>query len=140
MLYRRVAELEQENARLRDLASGNGTSTVPSGDEELDTLRAQLAEAKRREAELAQRLEQAAAGKPAAADEVKRELFEPALSACDGMSTSSGASSPLLGPRNIVANPKTGASLGLMVRVILRLKREGQTEANRIFFVYCVRN
>lgn len=133
---RRVADLERENARLRGIArgttSGSGDSTS-SADDELDVLRAQLADAKRREAELAQRLEQAASGK-SASDEIKRELYEPTLSACDNMSTSSGASSPLLGPRNVVANPKTGASLGLMVRFSLG-SNVGSSEANRVILL-----
>ena len=139
--YRRVAELEQENARLRDIANGNGnpspsSSQAPPSSEsenndssntELGALRAQLAEAKRREAELAQRLEQAASSASGTAEDIKRELYEPTLSAAasDAMSTSSGASSPLLAPRNVVANPKTGASLGIMVRAPCSWTRRG---------------
>ncbi|KAI5120326.1 hypothetical protein M0805_000386 [Coniferiporia weirii] len=108
----RVAELEQENQRLRHLAGGRSSSPLSSASSdssELDQLREQLAAARQRETELAHRLETSQHQK------VKTEAYEPVLS--EG--TSSGASSPLLGPfsplKSAITSPKGGASLGLMV-------------------------
>ncbi|KAH9925930.1 uncharacterized protein BXZ73DRAFT_49688 [Epithele typhae] len=101
----RVAELEQENARL--LASIQQTTPPPSGPEdilksELEQLRRQLAETQQRERELAEKLEGApvVAPTPAApAAEVKMEAVEPSL------------------PVSLRAHKgeRSGASFGLMV-------------------------
>ncbi|THH10111.1 hypothetical protein EW145_g1557 [Phellinidium pouzarii] len=111
----RVAELEQENQRLRDLAEGQSpeprsrSSSSSSDPSELDDLRVQLAATKQREAELSRRLE------TSLQQNIKMEIYEPMLN--DG--TSSGARSPHMGPdsslKNIAAKSKGGASLGLMV-------------------------
>ncbi|THH10110.1 hypothetical protein EW145_g1558 [Phellinidium pouzarii] len=114
LMEERVAELEQENERLRRLAGAGGRSSyspLSSSSEctELDQLREQLAEARHRQAELEHRLETSQQQY-----KVKSEMYEPMLS--EG--TCSGASSPFMGPgslKNIVTNPKGGASLGLMV-------------------------
>ncbi|KAH8103172.1 hypothetical protein DFH11DRAFT_1773853 [Phellopilus nigrolimitatus] len=109
----RVAELEEENERLRDLAEDRSPQPQPQPrprlsshseaspvSSELDHLRVQLAAARQREAELARRLETSQQQK------VKTELCEPVLS--EG--SNSGASTPILG-----AGSPAGASLGLMV-------------------------
>ncbi|KAL5487458.1 hypothetical protein ACEPAI_5566 [Sanghuangporus weigelae] len=108
----RVAELERENARLREMADGASPDPSSSTDSsELDLLRMQLAASRQRESELVHRLEMLKHEQ----QKVKMEANEPSLS--DG--TSSGANSPVMAPtlpfRNIVSNPKAGASLGLMV-------------------------
>ncbi|KAL5529832.1 hypothetical protein ACEPAF_6089 [Sanghuangporus sanghuang] len=108
----RVAELERENARLREMADGASPEPSSSTDSpELDLLRMQLAASRQRECELVHRLEMLKHEQ----QKVKMETNEPSLS--DG--TSSGANSPIMAPtfpfKNIVSNPKTGASLGLMV-------------------------
>ncbi|KAL5507674.1 hypothetical protein ACEPAH_5292 [Sanghuangporus vaninii] len=108
----RVAELERENARLREMADGASPEPSSSTDSpELDLLRMQLAASRQRESELVHRLEMLKHEQ----QKVKMESNEPSLS--DG--TSSGANSPVMAPtlpfKNIVSNPKTGASLGLMV-------------------------
>ncbi|KAL5527988.1 hypothetical protein ACEPAG_6789 [Sanghuangporus baumii] len=108
----RVAELERENARLREMADGASPEPSSSTDSsELDLLRMQLSASRQRESELVHRLEMLKHEQ----QKIKMETNEPSLS--DG--TSSGANSPVMEPtlpfRNIVSNPKTGASLGLMV-------------------------
>ncbi|EJD01758.1 uncharacterized protein FOMMEDRAFT_22103 [Fomitiporia mediterranea MF3/22] len=109
----RVAELERENSRLRELADGQTPSTpsLSSESSELELLRMQLASARQREIELVHRLEVLKHEQ-----KVKTEASEPVLS--DGTNSDAGANSPLMAPaslKNIVANPKGGASLGLMV-------------------------
>ncbi|THG99519.1 hypothetical protein EW026_g2829 [Hermanssonia centrifuga] len=96
----RVAELEQENARLLALAQSGGKLQEPPQQEELlsevEQLRAQLAAAQDRERELSEELAHKAAARSAP---VKTETVEPQLSL-----------------RNAPALPhKSGASLGLMV-------------------------
>ncbi|KAL5487459.1 hypothetical protein ACEPAI_5567 [Sanghuangporus weigelae] len=108
----RVAELERENARLREMADGASPAPTTSTDcSELDLLRMQLAASRQRESELVHRLEVLKHEQ----QKIKTEANEPCLS--DGIS--SGANSPVMAPvlplKNIVSNPKTGASLGLMV-------------------------
>lgn len=163
VLNSRVAELEQENARLRQLASAPHSAADPSSqalacnssvigsddafdedadvsgggadggddgteEDDVDALKSKLAEARRREAELTRRLGEAAnLSKPKISLDttmdvgVKREVTDTnGLSLEDVMSTSSGASSPVIGNNRslsstLVPNPKTGASLGLMV-------------------------
>ncbi|GJE97299.1 bZIP domain-containing protein [Phanerochaete sordida] len=98
-MEQRVAELEQENARLLALAQG---SVKQEGPQELlsevEQLRAQLAEAQRREQELNDALSQ----KSVLPAKVKAEAVEPQLS----LSTSRYPSQML---------NKSSASLGLMV-------------------------
>ncbi|KAI0785855.1 hypothetical protein C8Q75DRAFT_794481 [Abortiporus biennis] len=95
----RVAELEQENARLQALASGK-----PQEDNqeelvsEVEQLRRQLAAAQERERELSEKLSREAAVKP---QPVKMETVEPILP---------------ISNRSASAQPqRSGASLGLMV-------------------------
>ena len=124
-VYSRVAELEQENQRLQALAEGRTpppdiASSYPNK-KGLDELRAQLEAARQREQELNEQLEKL----QTITQHVKTESQEPALSASssdDG--SSSGASTPLLTPTSsfplsLRTNPKSGASLGLMVRLTL---------------------
>ncbi|OCB91988.1 hypothetical protein A7U60_g696 [Sanghuangporus baumii] len=108
----RVAELERENARLREMADGASPApTISTDSSELELLRMQLAASRQRESELVHRLEVLKHEQ----QKIKTEANEPSLS--DGIS--SGANSPVMAPvlplKNIVSNPKTGASLGLMV-------------------------
>lgn len=119
--FSRVAELEQENARLRDLADGlspppasspSDSSSNHNNSAELEILRMQLSASRQREAELNHQLAMLQQQKE---QNVKTESFEPILGS-EG--TSSGANSPLMTAstlKNVVANPKGGASLGLMV-------------------------
>ena len=94
---------------MADGASPAPTSSADSS--ELELLRMQLAASRQRESELVHRLEVFKHEQ----QKIKTEANEPSLS--DGVS--SGANSPVLAPgmplKNIVSNPKTGASLGLMV-------------------------
>ena len=100
-------------------------------------MRAQLAAAKQREAELAMQLKQHQEGVPEEARDTRVQDFThgntgvvKSEDADDGSSTStaredspfgspvsfvSGAGAGAAGFRNLVANPKSGASLGLMV-------------------------
>lgn len=102
---RRVAELEQENARLLALSSSL-TATQPQKDIELvsevQQLREQLAALKERERTLSAQL---ASSNPV----VKIEDTEPSLSSASPRSTSTTVSSA----------HKSGASLGLMASAIL---------------------
>jgi len=95
----RVAELEQENARLHALA-GSGKQEEPQEEllSEVEQLRRQLAAAEQRERELSAELSKTAAQ----SQPVKMEAFEPVLP---------------LPSRSISTQPQTksGASLGLMV-------------------------
>lgn len=103
----RVAELEQENARLLALAQGGG-SKVESQHEllsEVEQLRAQLAAAQKREQELSEALSH----KASRTSPVKSETVEPQLSV-----------TPSRNPSQLLH--KSSASLGLMVR-LLRLVR-----------------
>ena len=104
LYYRRVAELERENARLREVAEGvSSSSPAPSHDSsELDLLRMQLAASRQREADLVHKLEVL----KHETNKIKTEASEPSLS--DG--ASSGSNSPTTVPG------LPGASLGLMVR------------------------
>lgn len=156
----RVAELEQENARLRE-AADTTTPTATShrssraisihnddnedqvgGDSseesELDQLRIQLAAAKQREAELAMQLKQHQENVTREARDtraydlthdttgvVKSEDADDGSSAASssaarddspfGSPVSTVSGTGAIGLRNLVANPKSGASLGLMV-------------------------
>ena len=109
------------------------SSPSPSSDE-ADKLRAQLAAARQRENDLAERLErvkyqaqQAAREQAKEREELERLQNELGLEKRDVVvkeeeneSTSSCESTPLMGPvKNLISNPKSGASLGLMVRIIL---------------------
>ena len=107
---RRVAELEQENARLLELAQRGGALPLDRDQDqdrdgadqdrllsEVEQLRSQLAAAEARERELSEELSR----KASQASRVKAESVEPQLS---------------LSSRNGVAQlHKGGASLGLMV-------------------------
>ncbi|EJD01760.1 uncharacterized protein FOMMEDRAFT_169806 [Fomitiporia mediterranea MF3/22] len=109
----RVAELERENVRLRELADGHTPSSPSPSSEssELELLRMQLQSSRQREVELVHRLEVLKHEQ-----KVKTEASEPTLS--DGTNSDAGTNSPFMAPvsfKNIVANPKGGASLGLMV-------------------------
>jgi len=100
----RVAELEQENARLLAITRGE-LDPVTS---ELEQLRAKLAEAEQRSQELsAQLAHKSESVPPTSPSAVKVESFEPQLSPS---STPSSRASPA--PQY---GHKTGASLGLMV-------------------------
>lgn len=99
----RVAELEQENARLLAITRGE-LDPVAS---ELEQLRAKLAEAEQRSQELSARLALKPESVPSSPFEVKEEVFEPQL---PPSSTPSSRASPA--PQY---GHKTGASLGLMV-------------------------
>ncbi|KAI0079815.1 hypothetical protein K474DRAFT_1673091 [Panus rudis PR-1116 ss-1] len=94
----RVAELEQENARLLALANSKQSEPADELLSEVEQLRRQLARAQERERELNEELSR----KEAAAQAVKMETVEPDFSA-----PSRSASMP---PQH-----KSGASLGLMV-------------------------
>jgi hypothetical protein len=97
---RRVAELEQENARLLALAQGGSIQTEPPQEllSEVEQLRAQLAAAQQREQELSEALSH----NTMQASPVKSEVVEPQLSL-----SSSRHPSQIL--------HKSSASLGLMV-------------------------
>ncbi|KAF8653333.1 hypothetical protein AX16_004033 [Volvariella volvacea WC 439] len=105
----RVAELEQENARLLALTQ-NGNSPSPDRDQEsplvneVEQLRAQLAAAKEREQQLNAELA-AKASVPSSASPIKVESQEPSFS----LSSASRSASSIPAPY------KSGASLGLMV-------------------------
>lgn len=90
----RVAELEQENARLLALAHGEGSPVVS----EVELLRARLAAAEQRTQQLSAQLKQAESQPPA----VKVEATEPELP------------SPVSRASPLYTN-KSGAGLGLMV-------------------------
>lgn len=94
----RVAELEQENARLLALAKSGSQPPADTGlASEVELLRAQLAAAQKRERELSAKLDSA----PAAAPVVKLESTESFIPAS---------------PRSSSCGPnKTAASFGLMV-------------------------
>lgn len=123
LLFSRVAELEQENARLK--AAADGLSPPPDSvsdrssvsHSEYEHLRAQLASARQREQELAEQLERI----KYQAQQVKTESQEPALSSTSSDGSSSGPSTPLMTPSSFplsmrgIPNAKSGASLGLMV-------------------------
>jgi hypothetical protein len=100
----RVAELEQENARLQALtqksASHNGDSRELMS--EVEQLRARLAAAEQRERELSSQLSK----RPMA---VKTELIEPRL-------PTSPVRHPAF-PAQLKSSDKTSASLGLLVSI-----------------------
>lgn len=99
--HSRVAELEQENARLHALAQRTERAGSPRDDEllsEVELLRRQLAETQKRERELAAKLESA----PVPAPVVKVETVEPQLTA-----------SALRAHAH--KDSRSGASFGLMV-------------------------
>lgn len=102
---RRVAELEQENARLLAITqSGNHASTVPPQSDngllsEVEQLRAQLAAAEKRERELSAQLA------------IKTFPRDPPVKV-----EASEVSLPLSSAPRSTAPVKSGASLGLMVR------------------------
>ena len=108
-----------------DTPSSSSTSSV-SAQKELEDLHSQLAAARQRERELNEQIEQLQSTTTSQQQQqhVKTESQEPALSASssdDG--SSSGASTPLLTPTSsfplsLRANPKSGASLGLMVCLV----------------------
>ena len=120
-----------------DTPSSSSTSSV-SAQKELEDLRSQLAAARQRERELNEQIEQLQSTTTSQQQQqhVKTESQEPALSASssdDG--SSSGASTPLLTPTSsfplsLRANPKSGASLGLMVCLVFNYTK-------KVFFV-CV--
>ena len=110
--YSRVAELEQENARLlasiqqqapapAELSSSSSSSSDEGLKSELELLKRQLAETQQRERELADKLSSAPSPAPEQQPaEVKMETVEPSL------------------PVSLRAHKgeRSGASLGLMVR------------------------
>lgn len=101
---RRVAELEQENARLLALTqSGNASAVLPQSDNglfsEVEQLRAQLAAAEKRERELSAQLA------------IKAVPRDPPIKV-----EASEVSLPLSSAPRSTAPLKSGASLGLMVR------------------------
>ena len=100
---RRVAELEQENARLTAITRGELDPVVS----ELDQLRAQLAAAEQRSQELSAQLALKSESVPSSPSAIKMESFEPQL---PPSSTPSSRASPA--PQY---GHKSGASLGLMV-------------------------
>lgn len=98
---RRVAELEQENARLLAITRGEADPALT----EMEQLRAQLAAAEQRSNELSAQLAlQSESEMPSG---VKMESFEPSLPASEPPSS---RASPV--PQS---GHKSGASLGLMV-------------------------
>ena len=116
------------------LASDRVSSSPSPSSNDADQLRAQLAAARQRENDLAERLErvkyqaqQAAREQAKEREELERLQNELGLEKRDVVvkeeeneSTSSCESTPLMGPvKNLISNPKSGASLGLMVRIIL---------------------
>ena len=113
-----------------DTPSSSSTSSV-SAQKELEDLRSQLAAARQRERELNEQIEQLQSTTTSQQQQhVKTESQEPALSASssdDG--SSSGASTPLLTPTSsfplsLRANPKSGASLGLMVCLVFNYTKK----------------
>ena len=112
-----------------DTPSSSSTSSV-SAQKELEDLRSQLAAARQRERELNEQIEQLQSTTTSQQQHVKTESQEPALSASssdDG--SSSGASTPLLTPTSsfplsLRANPKSGASLGLMVCLVFNYTKK----------------
>ena len=122
-------------------ASDRVSSSPSPSSNEADQLRAQLAAARQRENDLAERLErvkyqaqQAAREQAKEREELERLQNELGLEKRDVVvkeeeneSTSSCESTPLMGPvKNLISNPKSGASLGLMVRIILQLAQARQ--------------
>jgi hypothetical protein len=102
----RVAELEQENARLLALAEngrGNGTRPQDGGNAEIERLRAQLAAAEERERELSAELERKATSNSRDVS-VKVEVNDPRCPPPSPIRCT-----PIQSPH------KSGASLGLMV-------------------------
>ena len=104
----RVAELEQENARLLALAQNGGAPKQESDSEllsEVEQLRAQLAAVQKREQELSEALSRNST--PARSSNVKSEAVEPSLA------PSRNAAQML---------NKSSASLGLMVCLLLAFR------------------
>jgi len=100
----RVAELEQENARLQALAQKSASHDGDSRElmSEVEQLRARLAAAEQRERELSSQLSK----RPMA---VKTELMEPRL-------PTSPVRHPAF-PAQFKSSDKTSASLGLLVSI-----------------------
>jgi transcriptional regulator with AAA-type ATPase domain len=101
-LCSRVAELEQENARLQTLAQKSTSHDGNSRElmSEIEQLRAQLAAAEQRERELSSQLSKRSIP-------VKTELSEPRL-------TTSPSRHPVF-PTQLKSSDKTSASLSLLV-------------------------
>lgn len=131
----RVAELEQENARLQALAQqpqSQGTQASTPVDtgllSEVEQLRRQLAETQKRERELAAKLSSVPEREPSPvrqADVVKVEAVEPVL------------------PASLRAHKgeRSGASFGLMVRMFLTLGRSHSPDTPaRFCSVLCLRS
>jgi len=112
--YSRVAELEQENARLQVLAQKSASHDGNSCElmSEIEQLRARLAAAEQRERELNSQL----SNRPAVA--LKTELSEPRLPA-------SPVRHPAFPAQVKPSSDKTSASLSLLVSLAFASKRGG---------------
>lgn len=108
-LYSRVAELEQENARLQALAQKSAPHDGNSRElmSEVEQLRARLAAAEQRERELSSQLSK----RPIP---VKTELSEPRLT--------NSPVRPQVFPTQLKSSDKTSASLSLLVSLAFEEK------------------